>query len=941
MNVNNVIRTITIKGTEEGVDEVTGKLNKLADAQKNVAVVSEKSSTRVLSLEDAWKKQTLKLDEAARSQANIARETKVADGALREGLITQQQHAERLNLISQRYAAATVQAGKFANQTGLNRYEILNLSRQMQDVGVSLAGGQSPFVVLTQQGSQILDVFQASSGSVRGFFSQIANAAGGALGTVTGFVWTVALGFGTIATAQHAADAAMVDLRKGLSATGRFAQVTTGDLVNLGKETSSAFGLSQKEAREAASAFAGMGVQTKENIGAANRVVLDFSKTIGVSLEDGIKVLGKGLTSGIEGIDGLAASLGGLTAAQRRYLQDLDANLDKTKFQAEAIRFVSQNVSRATELTTGWGLIWTEVSNKISNAGQKLQEFSVKAAEAMGMKNSSTPAGLNSQIVGLEDQRSALRGALGGMGPRSTAAAQEEIASLTAKIGELRLEMTRLEGTQLPFARMGQDALTAAEGFTPLIAKAEEMRRALDKIEQARANPEVRSTLSPQQNSQLDAAAQAGQLQVRLANEAVDAEQRRVGITQQIADNYQGISVKGALILDQLKDQLNVAQAVGGAAKIAAQEEATRLELIRQGKTEYEAASVAAAQRAVSEAQVTSNIQEQVKAINQQTELMKAARLGGPQAEARVKAEQAYKNAIDAGADSAAAAALKVAILRQEHEKLAGSIYKVISSEETAAQSMSEYGAHISALGGTVNDYLNSVTTPGGSSATGKGGDFVTDIGYGIALANQKALAEAKVVALQAKASSSNLFDDAQRTLAEIELAQAQKEALQKEFDQKHPHAFGMYDINLESDRILLNAKTDALETRINDLKNATDKNTEATKANTLSLNPLYSQGHSALKIGYYQAASGLDMMVRGGTPGVDSVPVPIMAQQGERIIVVPPGGRAPGNDNAPPPVVSQPMIMNFTFGSDSTSNRRRSMRQFAQGFAQTAAAMR
>ena len=50
----NVIRTITIRGTSEGLDKVTADLNKLASAQENVAVVSEQSAKRVLTLEDAW-----------------------------------------------------------------------------------------------------------------------------------------------------------------------------------------------------------------------------------------------------------------------------------------------------------------------------------------------------------------------------------------------------------------------------------------------------------------------------------------------------------------------------------------------------------------------------------------------------------------------------------------------------------------------------------------------------------------------------------------------------------------------------------------------------------------------------------------------------------------------------------------------------------------------
>lgn len=83
--------------------------------------------------------------------------------------------------------------------TGLARHEMINLSRQLQDVGVSLAGGQSPFTVLAQQGTQIADIFGSSkTGTVGGALRQIGSGiasvltpmrlvAGGVAGVAAGF----------------------------------------------------------------------------------------------------------------------------------------------------------------------------------------------------------------------------------------------------------------------------------------------------------------------------------------------------------------------------------------------------------------------------------------------------------------------------------------------------------------------------------------------------------------------------------------------------------------------------------------------------------------------------------------------------------------------------------------------------------------------------------
>jgi hypothetical protein len=122
-----------------------------------------------------------------------------------------------------------------------------------------------------------------------------------------------------------------------------------------------------------------------------------------------------------------------------------------------------------------------------------------------------------------------------------------------------------------------------------------------------------------------------------------------------------------------------------------------------------------------------------------------------------------------------------------------------------------------------------------------------------------------------------------------------------------------------------------SLEREIENLRNSVDANTDA--LNKVTLNPLYTEGRSALRVGYMGAARGLDFTVQGGTPGVDSVPVNIMAQQGERVQVTPAGQVS--NDNSR---VNNLTVNNY-FGGGSSSSRR-SRRQLAtQGFAQMMAA--
>lgn len=110
---------------------------------------------------------------AAREYTNALTEINQAS---RVGALSEQERTRAVNTARDAYVRQISTIKQAANQTGLARHELINLSRQAQDIGVSLASGQSPFLVLIQQGTQVGDIFASSRGSVSGFFSQVFSA---------------------------------------------------------------------------------------------------------------------------------------------------------------------------------------------------------------------------------------------------------------------------------------------------------------------------------------------------------------------------------------------------------------------------------------------------------------------------------------------------------------------------------------------------------------------------------------------------------------------------------------------------------------------------------------------------------------------------------------------------------------------------------------------
>ena len=149
-------------------------------------------------------------------------------------------------------------AESMAKSAGLARHEMINLSRQVQDVGVSLVSGQSPFMVLAQQGTQVYDIFASSKGTLGGFGAQIASM----------ITPTRVLGVGIVAVgaAAYFAAGSWKDFAIKLDDTSKIAGVTSSNMAKL--QASMSFkGIGFDESADILSKFASSSYQARNNMG--------------------------------------------------------------------------------------------------------------------------------------------------------------------------------------------------------------------------------------------------------------------------------------------------------------------------------------------------------------------------------------------------------------------------------------------------------------------------------------------------------------------------------------------------------------------------------------------------------------------------------------------------------------------------------------------------
>jgi hypothetical protein len=420
--------------------------------------------------------------------------------------------------------------------------------------------------------------------------------------------------------------------------------------------------------------------------------------------------------------------------------------------------------------------------------------------------------------------------------------------------------------------------------------------------------------------------------------------------------------------LVSLQEQKQLALAVGGAEQMRVQYNITLNKLMREGVDAITAQKVAAQERENAQIAANKSVEDQTRSLNQQTELMKARQTGD---EASVAAAQAYTNAIRQGADATAAAALSAATLRNYVEKAAEEAVKLDVALEAASTSSGTF-AQVS------------TTTAQGALGTSHGG---TTIGPSI---NMGSIDWNKIDPLHTLGPNmGNLnFAQAQKIagvaatmpLGQLSYSPGQLQGYySQEYSQYNLATLQKLYAQSPVYRDVNTPQGAALHDALQKLGVNLDSNTSATQANTaatMGLSGIYSGGHQA--IGYYNYGSGgatdigyagppvgstapaptitstqpstLSRFVQSNNPALEQTPykyyqaggtipayglgyvgehgpTPRFIRAGGEAVHVSPG--EPGNDNSRPPIT---VVQNFSFSGEAAFERRRSVRQFAEG---------
>lgn len=230
------------------------------------------------------------------------------------------------------------------------------LPAQFTDIATQLAGGQSPFLILLQQGGQIKDQFGGVKGALTGV--------GDYLRTLIGFINPVTLGIGglvvglgAIAVAWYKGSQEAGEFNKQLILTGNYSAKSASQLTDLAQKIGGSSGKVAAAARTLAEVV-GAGTFKTDQLETVTRAALAMQEATGQSVDTTIKNFQKLYASPTKAAEDLNSTLHFLTSTQYDYISSLERRGEKEDAAEAAAKAYSQaEQKRSQQILDNMGLI--------------------------------------------------------------------------------------------------------------------------------------------------------------------------------------------------------------------------------------------------------------------------------------------------------------------------------------------------------------------------------------------------------------------------------------------------------------------------------------------------------------------------------------------------------------------------------------------------------
>ncbi|MDF3830232.1 phage tail tape measure protein [Pseudocitrobacter sp. 2023EL-00150] len=222
--------------------------------------------------------------------------------------------------IQQSFTRQEAAAKKAGISVGQYNAAMRMLPAQFTDIATQLAGGQSPWLILLQQGGQVKDSFGGVIPTFRALL--------GSISPVMVGVGALASATGALFYAWYQGSSTLSDFNKVLTLTGNSSGLTADRMLSLARSGQSA-GLTFNQSSEALTGLINAGVSAGNQFDGMSQAVARFTEASGAPVDKVAAAFGKLTNDPTAGLIAMAQQFHNVTAEQIAYVAQLQRSGDE------------------------------------------------------------------------------------------------------------------------------------------------------------------------------------------------------------------------------------------------------------------------------------------------------------------------------------------------------------------------------------------------------------------------------------------------------------------------------------------------------------------------------------------------------------------------------------------------------------------------------------
>ncbi|HBT4761202.1 TPA: phage tail protein [Klebsiella pneumoniae] len=348
---------------QETRKEVTGE----AQAQREAAKAHDEQVAALRRLE-------AQLDPVGEGFRRLAQQQKQLDSAKASGLLSPESYGKLSGTISEmrgELEKTQAQLGKTGMSAKQTAWAMRMIPAQMTDIVVGLSTGQSPFMVLMQQGGQLKDMFGGIGPAIKGVGGYVL----GLINPVT----LAAAAVGVLGLAYYKGSQEQDEFYKSLVLTGNLVGKTSGQLADMAARVSVAANSTTGAAASTLNQLVSSGKVAGDSLERLTTAIVKTSEATGIATDKLVGDFNDIAADPVAAITKLNDQYHFLTLAtynQIKALQDEGNQQEAARVATDAYANTMQQ--RANDIHENLGLLergWNSVTNAIKGATDALLDF--------------------------------------------------------------------------------------------------------------------------------------------------------------------------------------------------------------------------------------------------------------------------------------------------------------------------------------------------------------------------------------------------------------------------------------------------------------------------------------------------------------------------------------------------------------------------------------